>query len=239
MAEPIEAQNAPARQRANLESTKICQWCEEAFSRPKGLSDIQWALRRFCSKHCAGMRKAINDSDLRSLYLSGKSSTEIALAMGISGAHALRLLKRAEVALRNVSEGKRLSHARPEIKAKLSAAATGRRQTESAKDKLRAIFGPAHPLWKSGITTDGGGYKRYTASRANGENAGKYLHRRFVEIREGRLLGRKESVHHDDHNKLNNSDNNLVLMSASEHAKYHARHSRFWRRRKCLTNASS
>jgi hypothetical protein len=39
----------------------------------------------------------------------------------------------------------------------------------------------------------------------------------------GRILDRKEIVHHIDHNKRNNDISNLMVMTQSEHNKLHAR----------------
>src|SRR4051812_44369367 len=48
------------------------------------------------------------------------------------------------------------------------------------------------------------------------------LHRLIVEDREGRSLGSDELVHHVDHNRLNNSPENLVIISRSEHQRLHS-----------------
>lgn len=47
-------------------------------------------------------------------------------------------------------------------------------------------------------------------------------HRLVMESVIGRLLFNFEVVHHKDENTLNNSPDNLELMSASEHSKHHA-----------------
>jgi hypothetical protein len=39
----------------------------------------------------------------------------------------------------------------------------------------------------------------------------------------GRLLDRKEVVHHKDGNKFNNSDDNIELMTISEHSRHHSK----------------
>lgn len=49
----------------------------------------------------------------------------------------------------------------------------------------------------------------------------KPLHRKVMEEFLRRPLTDKEQVHHKDHNRLNNSIDNLVVLSPSEHAKLH------------------
>ena len=47
------------------------------------------------------------------------------------------------------------------------------------------------------------------------------LHRVVVENAIGRLLADNEVVHHKDHNRFNNSPDNLEVMTRSAHAKLH------------------
>lgn len=77
--------------------------------------------------------------------------------------------------------------------------------------------------WKGGrIVTD----REYVLVQDKGTDspvAGsyRYEHRRVMEVAIGRRLKRKEHVHHKDGNKLNNNIDNLVLLTASEHARLH------------------
>lgn len=50
-----------------------------------------------------------------------------------------------------------------------------------------------------------------------------YEHRIVAEIRERRLLGPKEHVHHEDENRGNNKPSNLKIKSPSKHARDHAK----------------
>ena len=47
------------------------------------------------------------------------------------------------------------------------------------------------------------------------------MHRVVVENRLGRLLSKSEIVHHKDHDKKNNSIENLEVLTQSEHARLH------------------
>lgn len=48
-------------------------------------------------------------------------------------------------------------------------------------------------------------------------------HRRIVEKEIGRALERWEIVHHKDHNPKNNAINNLMIVTAKEHAIIHSK----------------
>lgn len=94
------------------------------------------------------------------------------------------------------------------------------------------VTGPDHPLWRGGKTVTAQGYIAYTNSPNNGELAGVTVHRSVAQEVTGSKLGPKDHVHHKDGDKKNNDPENLVVLSASEHARYHAiksglgRHSR-------------
>lgn len=52
-----------------------------------------------------------------------------------------------------------------------------------------------------------------------------YEHRYLMEKHLGRYLTSFEVVHHKDHNKMNNSIDNLEVLSGEEHSKIHGEHS--------------
>lgn len=94
------------------------------------------------------------------------------------------------------------------------------------------VTGPDHPLWRGGKTVTAQGYIAYTNSPHNREFAGMTVHRAVAQAGADYELCSKDHVHHRDGNKRNNDAKNLLVLSASEHAKYHAiksglgRHSR-------------
>lgn len=203
---------------------KICIECGNPFFRPRKLSDKQWSGRKYCSKRCAGIRRKISNDELVARYQSGESSGDISKDAGVSATQVRRVLHSLGAEVRSLSAAISISHAKPEVKKKISKTSTGRRHSESAKEKLRSIYGPSHPLWQGGKTFLSSGYAAYTNSRFNGDRAGRTVHRVLAEKRAGRKLDRMEYVHHIDHNKRNNNLSNLKIMSARDHAIHHAQH---------------
>jgi cephalosporin hydroxylase len=61
------------------------------------------------------------------------------------------------------------------------------------------------------------------AGARNQRVGGGVLYRRIAEITIGRKLLQNEEVHHLDGNHMNNNPENLVVVSASEHMKIHAK----------------
>lgn len=198
-----------------------CERCGQQYSKPYGLSAAQWAKRRFCSKRCAGMRRSTNDQDILTMYANGHSSTEIGAVIGLSSVQVGKIIA-SHGATRTLSEGKKLSQNRPETKRRMSEAKAGKPCLEHVKQALRARTGRKNANWRAGLTINAGGYLEFTASPANGEHAGRYLHQVIAEYKIGRALRPGEHVHHVDENKLNNDPNNIEVMTASEHARLHA-----------------
>lgn len=71
----------------------------------------------------------------------------------------------------------------------------------SLKNNYQQFYDPTHPLAYS--------------------NGCGYVHRHVASIKEGRWISPNEHVHHLDGNKLNNSIDNVEVISAEEHAKLH------------------
>lgn len=79
------------------------------------------------------------------------------------------------------------------------------------------LRGDKAPNWRGGTSLMRNGYIQI---RLKGQR--KYLHRLIVEEQLGRELKITEQVHHIDHDKLNNSPDNLIVLTPSQHAKYHS-----------------
>ena len=76
-------------------------------------------------------------------------------------------------------------------------------------------------------TCKGGGYRyaRTQPPHPRANSKGLYpLHRVLAENKLGRLLERREHVHHIDGNPANNDPANLEVLSIEEHAREHAKH---------------
>lgn len=203
------------------QQSKKCARCGAVFLRHRSYSTAQWDRAKFCSRSCAATTRVATDNEIISAYRLGKSSSEIGSCYGISSAHVLRIIRANGVKTRDHSENKKISHSRPETKARLSLAASGRRLTEAAKEKLRLLSGPKNARWRGGISLTVGGYLQFTESPANGVHAGRLIHRIIAEYKTGAKIQDGHHVHHIDGNKLNNDPGNLAIISASEHAKLH------------------
>lgn len=81
------------------------------------------------------------------------------------------------------------------------------------------------PSYKGGHTTIYGGYVWEFAPDHPRCNVWGYVaqHRLVSEDKLGRLLVRGECVHHDDEIPTNNHPDNLIVMTKSEHHRYHMR----------------
>lgn len=72
-----------------------------------------------------------------------------------------------------------------------------------------------NPSWKRGYTLNNG----YKMIWVDGKKV--YEHRYVMEQHIGRKLKRGEEIHHIDKNRMNNSIENLMLLSIEEHKKFH------------------
>jgi hypothetical protein len=88
--------------------------------------------------------------------------------------------------------------------------------SESHKGKMA---GTLNPNWKGGKHVGTNGY--IIISNFDGTGKKMYEHRYVMMKFIGRRLKRDENVHHKDRNKLNNSIENLEIISPSEHGKHH------------------
>lgn len=80
-----------------------------------------------------------------------------------------------------------------------------------------------HPCWKGGRIVDRDGYFRLYKPDHFWPRKGGYIleHVYLMEIKLGRRLQKGECVHHKDHNRQNNSLDNLELVQRWKHSKDH------------------
>jgi len=90
-----------------------------------------------------------------------------------------------------------------------------------AKIRPSDVKGAAHPNWRGGVTIDKWGYRLMYAPHRQKAHPYTYEHVLVAEQKIGRRLQRNEHVHHLNGNKLDNSPNNLLVCTASEHRALH------------------
>ena len=95
-------------------------------------------------------------------------------------------------------------------------------KTRSFSDDWKKNISKARLRWAdnnaSGTSLKPSGYIVYT----RGPNKGRHVHVVLMEEKLNRRLFKNEVVHHIDQNKQNNSLENLMLMTVSEHSRHHA-----------------
>jgi hypothetical protein len=86
--------------------------------------------------------------------------------------------------------------------------------------------GNNNPAWNGGRHLQAGYYVVFSPDHPNSDCKGfVYEHRLIMEEKIGRHLNSEEVVHHINHDKTDNSPENLMLFgSQSEHLEYHAKH---------------
>lgn len=80
-----------------------------------------------------------------------------------------------------------------------------------------------HPCWKGGKIIDKDGYILVYAPDHAFPRKMRYIREHILVIENaiGRRLAKDECVHHKDHNRQNNSIENLELVKRGEHSKLH------------------
>jgi len=86
--------------------------------------------------------------------------------------------------------------------------------------KKNAVRGADNPRWKGGVTYNFGYRLIFKPDHPYADRHGYVReHRLVVEKRIGRYLRREEIVHHDNHVRTDNRDENLVITDVSTHAR--------------------
>lgn len=145
------------------------------------------------------------------LYLSGMSITEISNKTGIPLSTIRFRLKKKNI-LRSRVDAIRLASSQGRLgKGLLGKKRVFTKEWKENISKSRAGVGKGFSLKPSG-------YIEITM----GENKGRPAHAVIMEKIIGRKLMPNECVHHIDHNRSNNSPENLQLMTRESHARHHA-----------------
>lgn len=103
----------------------------------------------------------------------------------------------------------------------------GREQTAETKRKIsesrKKYTRENATTWKGGRRINHKGYIEVFMPEHHRARGNGYVFEHIVvaEIKVGRNINRGENVHHIDHDKQNNSPDNLEVMDASEHTKNH------------------
>lgn len=109
----------------------------------------------------------------------------------------------------------------PEAKEKNRIAHLGKRAwNKDAKNPL--WLRDSNPRWNGGMKIQQG-YRLISSPLHPRRNKQGYVpeHRLVMESMAGRFLEKDEIVHHLDHNKQNNTPENLVITTRAEHKKLH------------------
>lgn len=146
------------------------------------------------------------------LYISGKSIPQVSEITGLpKSTIRFRLKKIGVLRERSIAIKMRLNS--PDYKHHFK----GKKRTFTKEWKEN--IGKGKRGKGKGYRINSKGYKEFTM----GEKKGKLEHVYLVEQLIGRKLNKNECVHHKDENKLNNSIENLQLMTREEHARHHAK----------------
>lgn len=98
--------------------------------------------------------------------------------------------------------------------------------SEESKYKIRqSHLGKKHPNWKGGRKTNSKGYIQILMPDHHLSDPKGYVyeHRLIIEKKLGRYLMNNEIVHHIDHDRQNNREDNLQVMTRGQHTSLHNR----------------
>lgn len=86
---------------------------------------------------------------------------------------------------------------------------------------LNAIPGRSAEIGRNSAAKRGDAQRGKGQGKTYRKHSGRHEHRKVMEEKIGRLLSSNEIVHHKDHDKFNNSPENLEIMTRAEHARHH------------------
>lgn len=156
----------------------------------------------------------VDKETLTRLYITdGLSLKDVAAALGMNYSAVRAAMIREQVPIRSKHDG---------ILAQIhkwSTCKVGRKRphTQATKDRMRESAGKRWSGKAKGTRITSSGYVEYTT----GPHKGRSVHDVFMEQKIGRPLQPNEVVHHDDEDRQNNAEENLFLMTRSEHAALH------------------
>lgn len=168
------------------------------------------------STNCIKVRESDPSADtLSALYrVNLMSISEISARLSVPKSRVRLLLLFYGIGTRSGREAQKIA------KPKISAARTGVKRKPFSKEWRQAISESMlkrSSNYAVGVSIKPSGYAEYT----KGPHKGRSVHVVLMEQKIGRRLRRGECVHHIDENKLNNSLDNLALMTIAEHARVH------------------
>lgn len=148
--------------------------------------------------------------DMRKLYFDdGLTLAEVSKRIGVSDKTVERHLKKKFKKIRSRSESLK-----------------GRPVTDKMREVARKLgksqVGPKNPVWKGRVERSSGYVGVRKPDHPYASKDGYVMeHRLVMEEQLGRYLKPDEDVHHINHNKKDNRPENLMVISKSEHSKFH------------------
>ena len=168
------------------------------------------------------------DDYLKASYVDEKKTmAEIAKEIGCTPATVLNHLRRIGVETRSSYNGREKWKMTKEHREKISRTHKGKIISEKTRKKMsEAKKGSTSPNWNGGKRNRSDGYIQiFKPEHPNSCKEGYVMeHRLVMENKIGRLLKRKEVVHHINGIRDDNRPENLKLFeNVGEHTKYHAK----------------
>ena len=140
----------------------------------------------------------IDDKEICRLYSTGeKNSVQLAKMYEISSPSIRQILHKYNIPMR-------------------------KREQNGEKNHMYGRLSKGNPNWKGGIAYRNGYKMIHYPEHPKNQNGYVYEHRIIMEDLLNRILGNKETIHHKNGNKLDNSMENLELIIKSEHQRLHS-----------------